>query len=101
MPRKQGDPLRRATPLAVLIRFAVPAAALAVCRVAAGAGTPPGGLAGGMPIETAANCKSCHGGVLTDAGTMFTPWDTWAGSMMANAARDPLFLASLTVAEQD
>jgi len=29
------------------------------------------------------------------------PWDTWAGSMMANAARDPLYLAAVSVAEQD
>lgn len=29
------------------------------------------------------------------------PHDTWIGSMMANAMRDPLFLAALTVAEQD
>jgi hypothetical protein len=68
---------------------------------ASGAGTPPGGLAGGSPIETAAGCKSCHGGFKTDDGHAYMPWDTWAGSMMANAARDPLFFASLTVAEQD
>ncbi len=54
-----------------------------------------------MPIDSAVNCKSCHGGFLTDDGKMYMPWDTWAGSMMANAARDPLYLASLTVAEQD
>jgi MYXO-CTERM domain-containing protein len=77
------------------------AAALLAARTAAGAGTPPGGLAAGSPIASAADCKSCHGGFPSNAGTMFMPWDTWAGSMMANAARDPLFLASLTVAEQD
>jgi len=69
--------------------------------VAAAAGTAPGGLTGGAPFDSATTCKMCHGGVLTDANTMFMPWDTWAGSMMANAARDPLFLASVTVAEQD
>src|SRR5262249_10624649 len=85
------------------------AAALAVSPPAAGAGPPPprgagpppGGLAGGAPFDSATTCKMCHGGVLTDTNTMFMPWDTWAGSMMANAARDPLYLASLTVAEQD
>jgi MYXO-CTERM domain-containing protein len=76
-------------------------AALVVARAAAGAGTPPGGLAAGSPIETAAGCKSCHAGFPTEDGKLYMPWDTWAGSMMANAARDPLYLASLTVAEQD
>lgn len=75
--------------------------ALAAARAAAGAGTPPGGLANGSLFETAVGCKSCHGGFTTDDGKLFMPWDTWAGSMMANAARDPLYLASLTVAEQD
>lgn len=75
--------------------------ALAAAGTAEGAGTSPGGLAGGPPLETAANCVSCHGGLLTDEGKMYMPWDTWAGSMMANAARDPLFLAALTIAEQD
>jgi hypothetical protein len=70
-------------------------------RDAAAAGTPPGGLAGGAPMTSAADCKSCHGGFKTDDGHAYMPWDTWAGSMMANAARDPLFLASVTVAEQD
>jgi MYXO-CTERM domain-containing protein len=86
---------------AFMIRFAVLAAMLAAGRVAAAAGTPPGGLAGGKPFDAATSCKSCHGGFLTDANTPFMPWDTWAGSMMANAARDPLFLASVSVAEQD
>ncbi len=75
--------------------------ALAGARPAAGAGTPPGGLANGSLIETANGCKSCHGGFNTDDNKMYMPWDTWAGSMMANAARDPMYLASLTVAEQD
>jgi MYXO-CTERM domain-containing protein len=53
-------------------------------------------------------CKTCHAGGLAaapgddqDPGHPFMAWDTWAGSMMANAARDPLFLASVTLAEQD
>lgn len=75
--------------------------AIAAARSASGAGTPPGGLANGSLFETASGCKSCHGGFKTDDGKLFMPWDTWAGSMMANAARDPLYLASLTVAEQD
>jgi nitrate/TMAO reductase-like tetraheme cytochrome c subunit len=38
---------------------------------------------------------------MTDDGKLYMPWDTWAGSMMANAARDPLYLAAVSVAEQD
>jgi hypothetical protein len=88
------------------IRFLLPVlpvlvVAVAAMRTAHGAGTPPGGLAGGAPIASAADCKRCHGGFPTDDGKLYMPWDTWAGSMMANAARDPLFLASLTIAEQD
>ena len=75
--------------------------ASAAARTANAAGTAPGGLTGGAAFESAANCKSCHGGFMTDDGKLYMPWDTWAGSMMANAARDPLFFASLTVAEQD
>src|SRR5439155_4652518 len=29
------------------------------------------------------------------------PYDGWSGSMMGNTMRDPLFLAALTVADQD
>jgi hypothetical protein len=29
------------------------------------------------------------------------PWDTWAGSMMAQSSRDPLFWAALDVANND
>jgi hypothetical protein len=65
------------------------------------AGTQPGGLAGGMRMVSADQCKSCHGGPLTPSGVSYMPWDTWAGSMMANAARDPFFLATVTIAEQD
>jgi len=64
-------------------------------------GTQPNGLDGGIPLEGARPCGvSCHAAsdALT-AGAM--PNDTWLGSMMGNTLRDPLFLAALTVAEQD
>lgn len=41
-------------------------------------------------------CAGCHGEYAE-----YAAYDTWAGSMMANAARDPLYLAALTVANQD
>lgn len=51
-----------------------------------------------FPLLTPGDCFSCHGDY--DAGHI-EPWDTWAGSMMANAVRDPIFWAALDVANQD
>jgi len=50
-------------------------------------------------IERPGSCKNCHGGY--DDANHIEPWDTWAGSMMANAARDPIFWAALDVANAD
>jgi hypothetical protein len=60
-------------------------------------------LAGTQPLEGAVlanpntDCRTCHG----DYDAVNEPWRTWRGSMMAQAMRDPLFLACLAVAEQD
>ncbi|HRX85416.1 MAG TPA: multiheme c-type cytochrome [Phycisphaerae bacterium] len=43
------------------------------------------------------NCAGCHGNYDPAA----EPYFAWRGSMMANASRDPLFEACLTVANQD
>ncbi len=46
------------------------------------------------------NCAGCHAyGGGTEA--TYFPWDTWAGTMMANATRDPVFWAALDVANHD
>ena len=45
------------------------------------------------------NCAGCHAGY--DGSNNIEPWDTWAGSMMAHASRDPLFWAALDVANHD
>jgi hypothetical protein len=58
-------------------------------------GSQPGSLS--KPIEPASNCQSCHGGY----APAIEPGDTWTGSMMAQAARDPLWLACTVVANQD
>jgi hypothetical protein len=42
-------------------------------------------------------CDNCHGGY--DAAV--EPGGNWRGSMMAQSFRDPIFLATLTVANQD
>ncbi|MBK8045991.1 MAG: hypothetical protein IPK16_01955 [Anaerolineales bacterium] len=53
-------------------------------------GTQPGALIDAIADPTA--CSSCH----TDP-----IYQTWRGSMMSQAGRDPLFWAALHVAEQD
>jgi nitrate/TMAO reductase-like tetraheme cytochrome c subunit len=60
-------------------------------------------LPGSQPSEsgtftTPDQCDNCHGNY--DAGNI-EPSNTWAGSMMAQSMRDPLFLASMTIANQD
>ena len=42
-------------------------------------------------------CDNCHGGY----NRAVEPAFNWRGSMMANAGRDPLFWATLAIAEQD
>ncbi len=53
-------------------------------------GTQPNGLT--TPLAESNQCKGCHVGHIVD---------NYAGSMMANAARDPLFRAALQVANKD
>jgi len=60
-------------------------------------GTQPG-LA--FDNEASDNCLNCHGG-FNATDRRYMPWNTWAGTMKANAARDPLFWAALDVANQD
>ena len=59
-------------------------------------GTQPG-LASGIPGNN--SCSDCHAGVGPDATQM--PYSAWEGSMMANAARDPMFWAAVDVANHD
>jgi hypothetical protein len=59
-------------------------------------------LPGTQPLDTPelvdnAACYGCHRGVDIDYG----PGTTYMGTMMHNALRDPIFLACLTIAEQD
>lgn len=48
-------------------------------------------------LETPDKCDNCHGGY----NAAVEPAFNWRGSLMANASRDPLFWATLAVAEQD
>jgi hypothetical protein len=56
-------------------------------------GTQPGLT---RPLLFSSDCSGCHGG-----NEAHTPYSGWAGSMMANATRDPLFWAALDVANAD
>jgi hypothetical protein len=58
---------------------------------------------GTQPLEAGSfqnhsNCFDCHSGY---GDTAVEPGHNWQGSMMAQAARDPLFYACVAVAEQD
>lgn len=52
-------------------------------------------------FDDAGNCSSCHGGYRNAGEPIYEPFDTWAGSMMAQASRDPLFWAAVDIANQD
>jgi len=61
-------------------------------------GTQPGLNYG---LFSSDDCAGCHGAGGAAASSTFRPHPTWAGSMMANATRDPLFFAALDVANND
>ncbi len=48
-------------------------------------------------MEMPKRCDNCHGGYDLAVEPVFN----WRGSMMAQAARDPLYLATLSIANQD
>jgi hypothetical protein len=93
----------------VVVCLAVTAFLVLALPAFAGAWTPkpvkedpllfmPGSQPGqGVTMDTANRCDNCHGGY----DPAISPADTWRGSMMAQAARDPLWLACMTVSLQD
>ena len=48
-------------------------------------------------LESPDKCDNCHGGY----NRSVEPAHNWRGSMMAHAGRDPIFWATLAIAEQD
>lgn len=48
-------------------------------------------------LESPDKCDNCHGGY----NSTVEPAHNWRGSMMAHAGRDPIFWATMAVAEQD
>jgi hypothetical protein len=57
----------------------------------------PGSQPGSANLESAGRCDNCHGGYDQAVEPAFNQY----GSMMSQAARDPLWLACLTVSAQD
>jgi len=57
----------------------------------------PGSQSGSVVLPDTASCTNCHAGF----NPVSEPDHTWRGSMMAQATRDPLWLASVAVAGQD
>lgn len=69
---------------------------------AAAVPTQPGGLTN--DLFQAQQCEFCHGynNPASDAAEpAYSPFNTWQGTLMANAARDPVFWAGVAVAEVD
>ncbi len=58
-------------------------------------GTQP--LEAGILDDPSTTCVTCHGNYAADV----EPYANWQGSLMAQAQRDPLFLATVVIAEQD
>ena len=57
----------------------------------------PGTQPGQAALEGPDRCGNCHGGY----DPAVEPTHNWTGSMMAQATRDPIFWATMAIAEQD
>jgi hypothetical protein len=80
--------------LILLTTFGICPAALTVPTDIQQPGTQPQEVSN---LESPDKCDNCHGGY----NPAVEPAFNWRGSMMANAGRDPIFWATLAVAEQD
>lgn len=61
----------------------------------------PGTQPNQVALESPDRCLNCHSDYDMAAHPLAPPGNGWKGSMMAQAARDPLFWACMTVAAQD
>ena len=80
--------------VALLVAVAIAYAATEVPAVVQMPGTQPGEVS---TLEAPTKCDNCHGGY----DTAVEPAHNWRGSMMAQATRDPIFWATVAIAEQD
>jgi hypothetical protein len=77
-----------------VVAFGITILALVVPNEIQQPGTQPQEIAN---LESPGRCDNCHGGYDVNV----EPSHNWQGSMMANAGRDPIFWATLAIAEQD
>ncbi len=80
--------------LLILVSAGLAAAATVVPTDIEQPGTQPGEVGN---LESPDRCDNCHGGY----DNAVEPAFNWRGSMMANAGRDPIFWATMAIAEQD
>lgn len=116
--RNSSAPRGLRTTIALLCLFAALGALLALAageaeesvplpgtQPADGSGDPsfPAFEDSGAPgtLDDPSRCAACHGGYRQFGEPIYEPYDAWAGSLMANSARDPLFWAALDIANQD
>lgn len=94
-------PMRVTLALAALVHLSAAAIGPGVARAADIVPTDvqqPGAQPGEVSqIESVSKCNNCH----KDFDPAREPWFHWTGSMMAHASRDPVFWATVAVAEQD
>ncbi len=66
-------------------------------------GTQPNPDAGAFaPVQPGGNCSFCHGFYSMEMPKTYAePYDGWVNSLMAQSARDPIWQAALTIANQD
>ena len=88
-----------------LVRGVWVAVVLAIIPILLAAPTVPTEVEqpGTQPLEVGAfatNCDSCHFASNPDPDELFLPSIGWQGSMMAHAMRDPIYWATVAVAEQ-
>lgn len=86
------------------ILTSIPAAMALLPAVAMAAPTEPGELTNPLEVLIDGDCNYCHNfnNPLEAAGEPeYAPFAGWQGSMMANAARDPVFWAGVAVAAED
>ncbi len=86
------------------LRIACPVLALSLVHSppAAAAPTEPNQLV--HALTPAADCTNCHSFGNADMHAddpLYAPYFGWQGSMMGNAARDPVFWAGVAIASQD
>lgn len=64
-------------------------------------GTQPMGHTDGIEtlIQASGPCRTCHAGY--DDADDYEPWESWRGSLMGSAQRDPVSNAAMAIAEAD